>query len=519
MQEACTAKSVLPASLSLIAPGGIDISLNSTLALQPTRSPLQSLGGLVECFRDGKRDWLLVLLWALGLRLLVAALTADTYDPDEFVVLLLSRDFAHGTIPYRDFMFFHPPGVLVLFRALQPLMAWWWPSGRLITLFIDSATAVMVWKIGTLLYGRREALTAGLIYGASPLALICAVRVGQDPLITALGMGGLVLLLSRPSIWGAILAGACLGLALWIKYPAILFLPVYLLAAPRRWMVILLSTTAVGALTLAPFIPELSSLYHDTIGWQLLQRAPADLLHRAGGLFAFWLLLNPLTVYAIVRRRHPLWLVSGFAVGGLFFFASQVYYHYFMPMVPFAALLAAPIAVKYIHRFPRLVAAAAITLSMVWALDINSGSDPTRLFISASRFSTINKTVHLIDSITPPGQGVLTDQLEYAYLARRHALSDYFWNMHTVVGAHSLEQRLPSVGAVVLTDKVAPTYPTGFTSYLRDQRYPEIHAGTTDIWVLPHANVAALMRHARDGCISSSVSGHAGRRPVAYPCP
>lgn len=493
--------------------------MNPALALQPTRSPLQFLDGLVEHFRAGKRDWLVVLLWALALRLLVAALTADTYDPDEFVVLLLSRDFAHGTIPYRDFMFFHPPGVLVLFRALQPLMAWWWPSGRLITLFIDSTTAVMVWKIGTLLYGRREALAAGLIYGASPLALICAVRVGQDPLITALGMGGLVLLLSRPSSWGAVLAGACLGLALWIKYPAILFLPVYILAAPRRWIVILLSTAAVGALTLLPFIPELSSLYHDTIGWQLLQRSPADLLHRTGGVFAFWLLLNPLTVYAVVRRRHPLWLVSGFGVGGLFFFASQVYYHYFMPMVPFAALLAAPIAVKYIHRFPGIVAVAAITLSMVWALDINLGSDPTRLFISASRFSTINKTVHLIDRITPPGQGVLTDQLEYAYLARRHALSDYFWNMNTVVGARSLERRLPGVGAVVMTDKVAPTYPTGFTTYLRDQRYPKIHTGTTDVWVLPHANVAALTQQARDGCVSSSATRHVGRPPAVFSCP
>ncbi len=87
-----------------------------------------------------------------------------------------------------------------------------------------------------------------------------------------------------------------------------------------------------------------------------------------------------------------------------------------------------------------------------------------------------------------------------------------------MVGARSLEQRLPSVGAVVLTDQVAPTYPTGLTSYLRDQRYPKIHAGTTDVWVLPHTNVSALMRHARDGCVSSSVSGRADRRPAASSC-
>src|SRR5437764_9445782 len=102
------------------------------------------------------RDLFIVLGVALGLRLIFAALTADSYDPDEFVVLALSRDFAHGAVPYRDFAFFHPPGILVLFRLLQPIITGWWPAGRLVTLAVDSLTAVIVWRTGLLLFGRRS---------------------------------------------------------------------------------------------------------------------------------------------------------------------------------------------------------------------------------------------------------------------------------------------------------------------------------------------------------------------------
>ena len=71
-----------------------------------------------------------VFLAALSLRLLFGRLVGDTYDYDEFVLLLLARDFAHGAVPYRDFMFFHPPGVLVILSVLHPLVSLWWPIAR-----------------------------------------------------------------------------------------------------------------------------------------------------------------------------------------------------------------------------------------------------------------------------------------------------------------------------------------------------------------------------------------------------
>ena len=456
------------------------------------------------------RDLLVVAVWALSLRILFALLTSNTYDPDEFVILVLSRDWTSKVVPYRDFMFFHPPGMLILFRALDPLTSWWWPSGRVFMILVDTGTAVMVWRLGTLLYGRRTALAAGLLYGASPLALVCAVRVGQDPIITALGVGGLLLLLSNRSHAGSVLAGVCLGLAICVKYPAVLFLPVYVLAAPRRAILAIPAAVAVALLALIPFVPELHSLFQQTVTWQVVRRTPLDVAHRLGSVAVFWLLLNPLAVLAMVKRRKPTWLLSGFAFGGVFLFASQAYYHYFVPMLPFGALLAAPIVARFIRRRPRTTAAAAIALVVGWALDIKSGTGPLSLFITASHLSSVQTTAQALDRWTSPRTPVLADQFEYAFLARRRPVSDYFWNMSGVVPARVLESHLPTDSAVVVTERVAPTYPTGFTRYLAGRRYVHIQSGNTQIWLLVPIRLSAD-NDARYPSLCTSTAG----RPVS----
>lgn len=429
---------------------------------------------------------LIVLGWALSLRLFFAALAGNTYDPDEFVILSLSRDLSHGEIPYRDFMFFHPPGVLVLFRWLQPLIAWWWPSARLVMLLVDSLTAVFVWRIGVLLYGRQSGLAAGFLYGVSPLALVCAGRVGQDPLITALGTGGLLLLLSRPSRRAAVLAGACLGVAIWIKYPAVLFFPVFALAAPKRAWITASAAAMVSALAFAPLVHELPAFYSQTLLWQL-HREPADLSQRLGGLVAYWLLLNPLTVFALLRRRrysYPSWLLAGFGLGVLFFFGSRVYYHYFMPILPFAVLIATPLLADVMRRSPVKVVTAAIAFAVLWAADMSVGIAPAQLYIATFRLTALQPTVRLLDRLTGPGQAVLTDRFEYVYFARRMPVANYFWNMDTSVGARYLERQLGKGSAVVVTRHVTTGYPIGLLDYLRDKRYPEIRTKVANVWIV-----------------------------------
>jgi hypothetical protein len=477
------------------------------------------------------QDAVTVLATALLLRLLFALLTADTYDPDEFVVLALSRDFAHGAVPYQDFMFFHPPGALVFFRLVQPLTALWWPFARGVVLLIDCGSAVLVWRIGCLLFDRRTALLAGLIYAASPIPLLAAARVGQDSIITALGLLGLLALLSKRSASGAVVAGVCLGAAFWFKYPAVLFLPVYALAAPRRIPVVLGSALVAVAALFAPFAAHLSALGHESIGWQAFGRGREDLLHRAAAVVAFMLLLNPLTLPALVawgksiRQRlrpadsrlttdrsapAPLWMVAGFVAGVFFVFSAQVYYHYFVPMVPFAALLSAPLlsrrlgGIQPAGRYVARVAIAGSTaLFGLWAAAVNLGV--TRDGLAELSLGSIRPAVQLVERSTERNQPVLTDQFEYAYLARRPSASDYFWDMQAATSARTLESELRAGDAVVATNE-GSSYPAGFVPYLERRNYPEVRTKAATVWLIPGGGHSAPSLAAAQG-VTHSIRG------------
>jgi len=429
----------------------------------------------------GLRQLLMVLATALLLRVGFALLTANTYDYDEFVLLLSGRDYAHGAVPYRDFMFFHPPGMLVLLRAVEPLTALWWPLARGMMLVIDSATAGLVWYLGRRLYGSRGGLAAGLLYALNPLALIAAVRVGQDSLITALGMGGLVLLLTSRSQKSAVLAGACLAVALWVKYPAVYFLPIYVLVAPRRTAGMAMGLALAGAALFLPYHAELHALWNQTIQYQRT-RWSMNFGTRIETMALFWLAVNPLALVAL-RRRPPLWVAAGFALGGLFVFTSQVYYHYFVPVVPFAALLGTPAAL-YFTRLPKPPLIALIGSVMLgWALIIDLGGQ-SPLFVTAARLSDIRPTIRLLDCTTQANAPILADRDEYPYLANRQAVAHYFWNVGVLVDAKYLEQRLPHAQAMVLSYGASSGYPAGLVAYL-NAHYRRAETRANTVWLPP----------------------------------
>jgi 4-amino-4-deoxy-L-arabinose transferase-like glycosyltransferase len=428
------------------------------------------------------RDALLVLGFALALRLLFAALTADTYDYDEFVLLLLARDFSHGQVPYHDFMFFHPPGVLVILRPLEPITHVWWPAARMLTILVDAATALSVWWIGLRIYDRRTARLAGLLYGLSPLALVSAARLGQDPFITFLGVLGLALLLTRESWQGAVAAGVCLGLAVWVKYPALYFVPAYLLAARRRSPLLVLSAVATFLVAALPFRGEWAALYQQSVTFQST-RYVMDLTQRWQTTVLFWLAANPLAVTAAFCVSVPSWLLVGFGLGGVFIVTSQVYYHYFVPVVPFAALLGAPLLARARGRVAIPLAAAGLAVTILWGILIARGGR-SPLYVTAAHFSAIKPTVDLLRRETNPSQSVLADHDEYPYLAGRQSLAHYFWDVGPLIDAHYLERRLPGTGAVVLSYGTSSGYPAGFIDFL-NARYRRSDTGATSVWLIP----------------------------------
>jgi 4-amino-4-deoxy-L-arabinose transferase-like glycosyltransferase len=426
-----------------------------------------------------RRDLLAIFCLALVVRGLFAIAIGDTYDYDEFVVLLLARDFSTGAVPYHSFMFFHPPGILVILRGLQPVLQHWWQAARLLSVLADSSTAAAVYSISRTLYDRRGAAAAGIVYVFSPVALVSSARAGQDPLITFLGVAGLLALLRFPGISGGLVAGICLGLALWIKYPALYFLPVYVLASPRRSPYVIPVAAAVALAGVAPFLGHPHAFLFQTVTFQRTRWIMQTDV-RVETTVLYWLVVNVLAVVAVLRRRFPAWLYAGFLLGGLFVLTSQVYYHYFVPVAPFAALLAARLVAD---RFRLLLAAGAI-LCLAWAALIDVGG-PSPLYVTAAHLSAIRPTVALLDARTRPSEPVLADRLEYAYLAHRPALADYFWNIGVLVRAGYLERRVRRAGAVVLSYGASSGYPRGFLTYL-DARYPRNRTRANTVWLVPH---------------------------------
>jgi hypothetical protein len=427
------------------------------------------------------RDALAIFGIALGLRIVFSLLLANTFDRDEFVYLSLGRAVGNGAVPYRDFPFFHPPGILVLLGALNPLTTLWWPAARLADVAVDSGTAVLIWYVGEQLYDRRAALIAGLLYAVNPIVLVSAVRVDQEVVTTALGVAGLVLLVTRDSRRTAALAGACLAVACWVKYPALIFLPVYAIAAPRRLSATLVGFLTTGAALFLPYLAEAHSLLDYSVNWQLVHRLQTPLATRLEVAAIFWLGIGALAVVALVVRRNPLWLVAGFATGTVFVFTSSTYAHYFVLVAPYAALLAAPLVV-HAGRLPLAVlAAACVALTALWAGLVLLPE--SRQFVQASTFSDARPVIRLIDRSSAPGTPVLSNRFQYAYLADRPPLALYFWDDHAAIGAAYLERRL-SPGTIIVmqphTDLVS--FPPGLPAYL-DRTYSRRRIGEVEIWI------------------------------------
>ena len=95
---------------------------------------------------------------------------------DDAVYYAGAVGLGHGRLPYQDFLFLHPPGVLL---ALSPVAALGrmtgetagWELSRLVWMIMGSLTAVII--VGTLLpLGRLAAAVGGGAYAISPPAVL-----------------------------------------------------------------------------------------------------------------------------------------------------------------------------------------------------------------------------------------------------------------------------------------------------------------------------------------------------------
>jgi len=134
---------------------------------------------------------------------------------------------------------------------------------------------------------------------------------------------------------------AAFGVAIIFKYPAILILPACVVIAGRRRWPIFVAAVAVPTLPMiSPFLPFLHHPSADTVVFQSSRNA-SPIGIRILGVLLYGVLLQPLGFFGLWMKPRRWWLVAGYVSGFAYVATTQVYYHYMVPLVPFASILGA----------------------------------------------------------------------------------------------------------------------------------------------------------------------------------
>ncbi len=312
----------------------------------PDRRPQDNTARLLLLLIAGTLVLRLGAAWALGLGV------------DESYMVAAGRTLRLG---YFD----HPPaswwlswGAAHLFGSEAPVVV------RLPFILLFALSTWLMYRLGTLLDGRRAGLWAAILLNLSPVfSLTTGGWVLPDgPLDAALLAAVLCLMQALPrgrlrSVpwWSG--AGVCAGLALFAKYSAVLTIGgavLYLLTQPahRRWLR-QPHPYCAAMLAAAVFAPVV--LWNATHGWASFAfqgaRAAAVRLHplapfaTLGGEALFvlpWIWLPMLAVLAATLRRGPLfwrdWLLAWLALPPIVGFAlvaawssQRVLFHWAAP--------------------------------------------------------------------------------------------------------------------------------------------------------------------------------------------
>jgi hypothetical protein len=180
----------------------------------------------------------------------------DQYDDGVYVGAGVR--LAQGFVPYRDFAFAHPPGIIELLAPLAVAARWtgtkWClAEARVLTTLCCIGNAFLLAYV-TRHRGAASSLAAGLTLAAFPLAVAADKTVMLEPYVVFFVLLGVALLFDgdhvRPQ-W-AVAGGASFGLALSMKLWALLPLAAALLAcASARRSVARFTAGAAGAVAAA----------------------------------------------------------------------------------------------------------------------------------------------------------------------------------------------------------------------------------------------------------------------------
>jgi hypothetical protein len=365
---------------------GWELSMTTSVSELPVSSPIE-----LETRHRISAEFLIALIIgivAFGTYLWQLSVPSFVSFYDSGVYFAASLHFATGVIPYKDFTFVNPPGIVLLMSPLALLSRLvgshdGFILARIATSFVTAVNAgLLAWLVRH--RGRLAMVVAGCGLALLPVAFLVSSAVKIDPYsILFVLLGALIILsydhgLGAPSTRNLILGGVLLGFAgdikLWAVFP---FIALLICVAPRiRFRAfIIVGSGAIGFIApslpfflLAPrsfisevFTVQLFQKYNPAVSqgvlWRLIDLtgfsqtsvAPTE----KGAAVAFLAFLVVIVIAFWRRQDHE--------VVDFFLLISAV--------ITLCALLAAPVSDTYYAYFaaPFLLGVLAVSLSRVGA--------------------------------------------------------------------------------------------------------------------------------------------------------
>lgn len=382
--------------------------------------------------------------------------------------------FADGIMPYRDFLFVQPPGIVeflapigFLARAVGTDHAF--EVARILTLIVSSANVALAsWLLRP--HGRLAMAFTGLVVALLPDSFLLVNSVKINPYLLLFVLVGAIAVLRpgrserEPSRRATILSGVCFGVAalfkLWAIFPFLALCLVLGWKYRKRMVAFAISTATTFAVGISPFLVMAPRAFLDQVVVdQLFRKAlPWEHFGALGRLVILTGLsgttLQPsylltLTAFCVVgvltivafsldHSWQPLdWFIalSAFFIAGSLFLAAESFTYYYYFDSPFLIGL---VAID-VHRLSPFVRRAMTPYTspptrtfVAWVGISALAITVTRLVIFAAasygtmgpQFPFLTTWVTSVDQRVPPHSCVVTDESGFTIVANRFVSSD-----------------------------------------------------------------------------------------------
>ena len=349
---------------------------------------------------------------------------------DDGVMMAAAIALVDGELPYTDFVYLHPPGSLLLLAPAALLSD---PLSEAGALALARVFMVLVGAANTALIGflLRKHGTAAVVVGAGlyavwPMAVVTERTVLLEPILNLCLLVALWCLASRRR-GAAVIAGISLGIALSVKYWAVVDVIIIAAAVAAAWGLaglwryLLAGVITVSVITLPFFAQDPAAMWEQSVVTQLGRPAAAGSLadkahnfspfldiHRLDqflpvtlwlAVVALALLITLLPLFTALRAQHhprlwpqdAWWGLLALTHAAILVAGASFYYHYAPWLMAPLALALGAVTTRLRRRFTRRAVGltATVAVLVLAAADLRHVTAPaTDLSATMSEWAT-----------------------------------------------------------------------------------------------------------------------------------